>query len=405
MSCYMSNAPLEVDSKVLRKLSAARTRLIMERPFLGSLVLRLGLEEADHWCKSTATDAKSIYYNAEHIEALNAAQVQFSLAHNALHCALSHFNRRGNRDQHRWDAACDFAINAMLVSENMFMPPEALYLEEYEGMSAEEIYPLVKENPDQDPQDQHLFDSDGEDGEEQSQSNIENKLKDKTVPNEKPTAKPKALSPQEKENLSVQWQQRLAGAAQQAAQAGKISESMLRLVDHLLQPQISWRALLAGFMSDSARDDYSYDRPSTRREGSAIYPSMRSKQINIAAVVDTSGSMSQNEISEFLNEINAIKSQVKARITIIACDEELVCEPSIFEPWETMRNLEGYAKGQRGTSFVPPFVWLMIHSRPQDLVVYFTDAQGIFPQEPSIPVLWLVKGKAQVPWGRRIQLN
>ncbi|MEK7697597.1 MAG: VWA-like domain-containing protein, partial [Pseudomonadota bacterium] len=44
--------------------------------------------------------------------------------------------------------------------------------------------------------------------------------------------------------------------------------------------------------------------------------------------------------------------------------------------------------------------------RQPDLLVYFTDAKGEFPvQEPSYPVLWLVKGKGTVPWGQRIQLN
>jgi predicted metal-dependent peptidase len=39
-------------------------------------------------------------------------------------------------------------------------------------------------------------------------------------------------------------------------------------------------------------------------------------------------------------------------------------------------------------------------------LLYFTDAEGDFPlSEPHYPVLWLVKGKAPVPWGQRIQLN
>jgi predicted metal-dependent peptidase len=41
-----------------------------------------------------------------------------------------------------------------------------------------------------------------------------------------------------------------------------------------------------------------------------------------------------------------------------------------------------------------------------ELLVYFTDAEGKFPDyQPSYPVIWLVKGKAKVPWGQRIQLN
>ena len=35
--------------------------------------------------------------------------------------------------------------------------------------------------------------------------------------------------------------------------------------------------------------------------------------------------------------------------------------------------------------------------RQPDLLVYFTDAKGEFPDcEPSFPVIWLVKGKADI---------
>ena len=47
---------------IMTKLAAARTRLIMERPFLGSLVMHLPLKEAGDWCKTTATDAQVTQY-------------------------------------------------------------------------------------------------------------------------------------------------------------------------------------------------------------------------------------------------------------------------------------------------------------------------------------------------------
>ena len=46
------------------RLSVARTRLILDKPFLGALVLRLPMEEGDpSWCKTVATDARKFYYN------------------------------------------------------------------------------------------------------------------------------------------------------------------------------------------------------------------------------------------------------------------------------------------------------------------------------------------------------
>jgi len=101
---------------VEQKLAAARTRLILDKPFLGALVLRLSMVAGDpKWCETTFSDGKTFYYNVDYIDALNAEQTQFSLSHEALHCALSHFHRRGHRVKHRWDLACDYAINPLLI--------------------------------------------------------------------------------------------------------------------------------------------------------------------------------------------------------------------------------------------------------------------------------------------------
>ena len=49
-------------TEVSRKLAAARTLLILDKPFLGALVLRLPLEAVRaRWCPTTATDAQKIY--------------------------------------------------------------------------------------------------------------------------------------------------------------------------------------------------------------------------------------------------------------------------------------------------------------------------------------------------------
>jgi predicted metal-dependent peptidase len=62
--------------------------------------------------------------------------------------------------------------------------------------------------------------------------------------------------------------------------------------------------------------------------------------------------------------------------------------------------------GGAGTSFVPVFEWAARAQYRPDVLVYFTDAEGDFPSVvPDYPVVWLVKGKARVPWGERIQLN
>ena len=164
--------------------------------------------------------------------------------------------------------------------------------------------------------------------------------------------------------------------------------------------------LLARYMTATARDDYSYSRPSSRRGDPAIFPSMRSAQINIAVGIDISGSVDDKEMSEFMSEVNAIKANMRARITLLPCDAALAeGAPWVFEPWEEVK-LPTALNGGGGTDFSPVFDWLDIQDQNPDLLVYFTDCQGAFPDiAPSYPVIWLVKGKSAAPWGQRVQLN
>lgn len=417
------------------KLVAARTRLILDRPFLGALVLRLPLQAANPaWCATTGTDARKFYYNPDYIAELRADELQFVLAHEALHCALGHFARRQHRVKHRWDLACDYAINPILLEEGLKAPPGMIMLKEYVGLTAEEIYPCIAENDHSETLDQHLYDKEDNpsEGGQDQQSNPLDQRQAKDQPKQTPPTEssqanetpqpsstkpefdpaanggkpPPPLTPQESEQLAIQWQQRLAGAAQQAEQAGKLSAVMKRLVQEHLRPRLPWRHLLAHYLTGLARDDYSYTRPSTRRGNPAIFPSLKSQQINAIVALDVSGSVSDTELQECISEINAIKGQVRARVTLLVCDSEIVEGfPQAFEPWEEITLPETLAGGGT-TDFRPAFDWVNQQDQQPDILIYFTDAAGIFPQNaPHYPVLWLVKGAKDVPWGVRVQLN
>ena len=61
-------------SAAYAKLRAARTRLVLERPFLGALVMHLPLEAAPaSWCTTIASDARKLYFNADYIDSLDFA--------------------------------------------------------------------------------------------------------------------------------------------------------------------------------------------------------------------------------------------------------------------------------------------------------------------------------------------
>ena len=116
--------------------------------------------------------------------------------------------------------------------------------------------------------------------------------------------------------------------------------------------------------------------------------------------------MPDAELAAFVGELDALKGALRARVSVLACDRELSADsPRVFEPWEPLRA-PARLPGGGGTSFRPVFAWADAQDVPPDLLVYFTDARGRFPAAPpAYPVLWLVRGGAEVPWGERIQLN
>jgi predicted metal-dependent peptidase len=98
------------------RIQKARTSFILDHPFFGSLLFRL----KGHECRSIptmATDGVSLYYNPDFVETLNAATLAGTLAREV---------RRSGRDPKRWNVACDFAINPLLVDAGLSLPDGVL---------------------------------------------------------------------------------------------------------------------------------------------------------------------------------------------------------------------------------------------------------------------------------------
>jgi predicted metal-dependent peptidase len=314
----------------------------------------------------------------------------------------------------------------LLLEEGLKAPRGALRDARFAGMSAEEIYRLLPDDYQEPTLDRHIADAselasdlpaaarawkaagrEPHTGGHSSTAAPEawDDAGDERRADPPAGTEPIALSPEAREQLARQWQSRVAVAEQHARQAGRLSASWTRLVRDAIRPQLSWRVLLSRYMCALARNDYSYRRPS-RREGAALMPSLASQEIDIVVAIDTSGSLTDADLAEFAVEMDAMKGELHGRVTLLACDEALDARgPWAFEPWEPVR-MPPDLRGGGGTRFVPVFEWIERERFHTDVLVYFTDAEGEFPASaPAYPVLWLVKGRATVPWGDRIQLN
>ena len=129
-----------------------------------------------------ATDGVSLFYNPAFVETLNAAELAGVLAHEVMHPALQHHTRRGDRDRKRWNMACDYAINPLLLDAGLTLPKDVLIDHRFRGMSAERIYNLIEEQQDQD----------GSNGEDEKQDGASS---ERTTTESNPTIRVQRASP------------------------------------------------------------------------------------------------------------------------------------------------------------------------------------------------------------------
>src|SRR5947209_4431828 len=130
-------------NRLQSKLERARTQLLLNQPFFGTLCLRLKLAPGP--VSTMATDGNRIIFNAEFVAKLTPAELEAVLAHEVLHCALGHHCRRGQRDPQVWNEAADLAINPILVGNGFTLPADALNDPTFVNLSAEEIYARLME--------------------------------------------------------------------------------------------------------------------------------------------------------------------------------------------------------------------------------------------------------------------
>ena len=103
----------------------ARTKLLIEQPFFGTLALRLKVVEKPE-IDTAATDGKHLFYNADFINKLTIHETVGLVAHEVMHCVLQHMTRRQDRHPTIWNVAGDYKINGDLLSTGFILPEGGL---------------------------------------------------------------------------------------------------------------------------------------------------------------------------------------------------------------------------------------------------------------------------------------
>lgn len=323
----------------------------------------------DESIPTACTDGTSMHINPEFFMKWTPEQQLGLILHETLHVAYMHMARVQQRDSRLYNMAADYVINLVIKDRGFKLPDGGLYDEQFRGMSSEQVYDLLKQKQDQDPQ-----------GFDQAFGQL---------PMEDLAPPPQGMDTEE---LEERIEQILIRAALRSEQdndkPGTIPGDLQLLIDKLLKPRLPWNRILQKYLMEFAKNDYSWRKPNRRFMPEHYLPSLYSiNLIDMVIAVDISGSVSDYEFQNFVSEIASIFRMVKPKkLTLIQFDTRIQ-NVNVIKSIPELVQVKFHGRG--GTQIGELVDWVNTH-KPQ-LTLVFTD--GDFPfknYQSKLQFLWMI---------------
>jgi predicted metal-dependent peptidase len=263
-----------MSSDLLKVIRRARLYLIglqeAQADFLGRMALSIPFIE-DPNIPTYSTNGQDIRVNPSFAASLTTKENAFVIAHEILHIALEHLFRLENRDPTLWNVATDYAINGLLVSQNIGdIPkdpqtgqPAGFFSYEYSKKTAEEIYEIL----------------------EKSNINTARRFLDGHE------------YPATTAEMAQQGLEKVRILVQQCAGSDLTQTAIWReIVKSKKFAMFDWKNLLQHKISHHQSNFHTYSRPHRRSWNGNI-------EITVVVCLDTSGSISDDVLKEFLDEV------------------------------------------------------------------------------------------------------
>jgi predicted metal-dependent peptidase len=375
-------------SKRSYELSEALSRLIHAQPFFAVILMDLLEIQETNKVPTAATNGKYLYVNPEWYNPLDIDERVFVLAHEVSHVIFEHVPRmkmymdRGvgpdlkEFSNNRWNQATDYIINDWLAKSNVGrMPMGGLHHPNYGADDlADDVYLKVPDDP-----------------------KAENNWDVHLPPD--PNAPPPAKS---------QVQRAVKSAANAAKQLGNGPAGMERLVGDICEPQVDWKERMKLALHRVAGKDAStWSRPNRRRlaiHPQVYWPGTESYQVGeIAMFVDTSGSVSDQEMSHFFGEMHAILTELTPQRALIGSCDTVVHGP--HELVDVNDLLDYKPEGGGGTHMPAIFDKLEAEGIRPDALIILTDNYTDYGEPPGYPVIWVSTSDRVASHGETIPIK
>lgn len=361
--------------QVVEMIIRSRVQLLLNHPFYGNLATRLIIVDGSGWIPTAGTDGRHLYYNVDFFSKMTREEIDFVVAHEVMHCVYDHMSRRGSRDPRLWNCAGDYVINLELVDNRIGRLPtivKGLYDTRFRKMFTEEIFELLKQedddgkgDPNADSFDVHIdMSPDGKDQDGDNESDATGKNG------------PIPLSKEDRHAIKDEIKQAVMQAAK-AAGAGNTPAGVKRMIDELTDPQMDWREILNMTIQSCMKSDFTFQRPSRKGWGSGIYlPGMKNDfMLDVDIAIDTSGSISEKMLRDFLAEIKGIMEQfADFKLRIWTFDTEVHNPAEFSSDGDGLESLLEYdIQGGGGTDFMVNWTFMEEEGIEPHKFIMFTD--------------------------------
>jgi len=158
-------------------------------------------------------------------------------------------------------------------------------------------------------------------------------------------------------------------------------------LDEVIPPKFNWKNYIKRFTGISTKI---FTRKLRRKENKRYSdnPGLKIKmRQNMLVGIDTSGSVCDNELKEFMNEIHHLY-KAGVDITIVQCDTKI----QSIKKYDGKFELE--VSGRGGTYFEPVLEYFE-QNRQFTSLIYFTDGEAYTDMKPRKPVLWVLSERSE----------
>jgi len=396
-------------------ISKAKYELRNDFPFYGYLVSRLKWIVDNNIPTAGVDGSRNLYYNEEFFNSLSTNKndktykIEVIAIHEVLHLAFNHPFRRGNRNAYIetpecsvtvWNIACDIVVNNMIVKNSFKLPEGAIIpnndsvmimginIENISKKNVEEIYSeLVGQLKKNEKEEQ---------GKGKGKGKNENGQDEKKIATGKKA--PKEICSHDKWNerkeekdskgqaIKDSWKKSVYTAYEYAKQMGKSPLGMGREFDAIGRSKINWHQFLRREISKAIPYRYNWNKPHKKYLWQDVFvPSYYGESVKVLVAIDTSGSISNKDLSMFVSELIGIaKTYKEVQFRILTHDTEV--HDDILLTGKTEKKLRQLKlKGGGGSNSQSLYKHIIDNRYAKDgkLLIHFTDGYLVWPEKQT----------------------